>query len=90
MHSFIVSYLEWLLSPQHWPEICFNILPLLQPRKDGKTNGVGPLDPYADDDEDQLKNLAKNLENKYVSPEIFSKHMNLQLFKIIASDKEKN
>jgi len=49
----------------------------LQPRKDGKTNGVGPLDPYADDDEDQLKNLAKNLENKYVSPEIFFKTLEL-------------
>ena len=45
---------------------------VVQKKKDGHVNGSTAvpsrlLDPYADDDEDELRNIAKKFEEKYVS-----------------------
>jgi len=57
----------------------FSLFLLLQKKKEGHgVNGstpsaaasaaaaAGPLDPYAEDDEDQLRSIAKKFEEKYV------------------------
>ena len=51
---------------------------LFQKKKENQiTNGStktaappGPLDPFADDDEDQLRNIAKKFEEKYVGSQL--------------------
>lgn len=35
--------------------------------KDEKPNGVSNLDPYASDDDDNLRRIASSFESKYVS-----------------------
>lgn len=35
--------------------------------KDDKVNGAATLDPYASDDEDHMRQIARSFESKYVS-----------------------